>query len=258
MRVQLFVDRQRLVSLSGSRPGIAVVLPVVPGFFNMSTTNWFVPTPDWFTTSLSGVIIGRVAQTDVQGSNTSLPTDKEKYALEWAVNRVRGAISKGNRTPLSATLASVPPEGVQFTLAIGAEALVGSIPNMGWSIGPNALEILKEAKSWLKSLGDGEPTDYPTDPLLVDASGNPAAIGGFISSDIPGEIYLGTDSLNKVPYVPPLQIGQTQYTGTVNPNGVQVGNVGDQYLLYANFQLQSVWTKSGQSGTNTGWIVVTI
>ena len=73
-----------------------------------------------------------------------------------------------------------------------------------------------------------------------------------------GEIDLSTDQLSTLPYVPPLPIGNVQYTGTQNPNGFQIGNVGDQFLLYSNGQLVSIWIKAGPGGTNTNWVVQTI
>ena len=220
-------------------------------------TNWFVPTADWLANSMSGAVLTRVELPDVQGQQTSLPTDKANYALQNVVNRVRGAIGKGNRTPLSQTAGSVPPEGVQFTLALTVESLVSSVPNMGWTITPEFVDIIKDAKAWLKDLASGEPTDWPTDPIGTDASGYQVATG-TVGGDMQGEIDLSTDQLSTLPYVPPLPIGNVQYTGTQNPNGFQIGNVGDQFLLYSNGQLVSIWIKAGPGGTNTNWVVQTI
>lgn len=221
-------------------------------------TNWFAPTAAWLNNSISAVILGRVEQTDAQGSNTSLPTDKASYAVQNVVNRVRGAIGKGNRTPLSATAMSVPPEGVQFTLALVGECLIASCPNMGWSITPIYETILKDAKEWIKELSKGEPTDYPTDPQNTDASGNQVGVAGASGGFMTGEVYLGTGGLFNEPYVPPVPVGNTGYSGYVAPNGLVTGNTGDQFLLYSseNFQLVSIWSKGGSSGTNTGWFVI--
>ena len=215
---------------------------------------------------MNGVVIRAVQQTGTDSNTDSDWTQKINYILNGidgnnpnggsgVVGLIRGAISKGNRTPLSATPNSVPPEGVRYALALAVQELVASTPNMGWSIKDGFDLLIGKAEAWLESLGRGEPTDYPTDPITTDASGYQVADGGN-SGEICGQVWLGTDELVTLPIYPVIPVGGTKYSGYQNPNGFQVGNVGDQYWQYNQNdggQLSQIWVKTGTSGNNTGW-----
>jgi hypothetical protein len=53
------------------------------------------------------------------------------------------------------------------------------------------------------------------------------------------------------PYSPPNTC--RVYTGSAAPNGLQTGNVGDEYNQIIDGQLVQKWTKVSGTGTNTGW-----
>lgn len=219
-------------------------------------TSWKVPTTDYLQTVMSGIILDAVEDTDGEDNSADDQAAKMTYALEQAVARVRGAIGNGNRTPLSATAGSVPPEGLNFTLVLAVEILVNSQPNMNWAIKDGFSDSLKEAKDWIQQLRDSEPTDYPTDPITVDASGFAVADGGN-AGDVQGEVDMTTDSLTTLPIVPTLPIGAATYSGYLNPNGNQVANVGDVYNQYStDGQLINIWQKAGTSGNNVNWNIL--
>jgi hypothetical protein len=203
---------------------------------------------------MSGIVIGAVQSTGNPDDNQDTQTEKLQAAIDAVVARIRGAIQVGNRTPLSATAGSVPPEGKQHTLNLAVELLVASTPNMNFAIKEIFEGMLKESKEWLKNLRMGVPVEYPTDPATSDASGSTVGSTGG-GGDIVGEVDLTTDSSSPAPYTPPLVVGGTIYSGTVNPNGIQNANVGDQYWLYSsNGELQFVYVKQGTSGNNANWV----
>lgn len=217
-------------------------------------TDWIIPTPSDVATVMSSVVIGTVENTGNPADSDDAFEQKILNIISMVVARVRGAVSNGNRTPLSATLTSVPADGWQHTVNLAVQALVASTPNMGWTLKDDFETLLTEAKLWLNSIKDGDPTDYPTDPILTTTSGYPVGVGNG-GGDIVGEVDMTTDSLNTLPpIVPSLPIGNTAYSGSVDPNGVQTGNNNDQYFQYdATGQLLNVWIKTGVSGTNVGW-----
>jgi hypothetical protein len=47
--------------------------------------------------------------------------------------------------------------------------------------------------------------------------------------------------------------GTTTYTGSGDPNGVQVGNVGDGWRQIDAGVYIREWIKTSGTGTNTGW-----
>lgn len=44
------------------------------------------------------------------------------------------------------------------------------------------------------------------------------------------------------------------YHGVIDPNGFQVGNVGDAYNQIADGVFVKKWLKITGNGTNTGWV----
>jgi len=216
-------------------------------------TNWYIPSTDDVATVMSGVVVGAVQQTGTSDNTSDNQTAKIQTAINMVVARIRVEITNGNRTPLSLTAGSIPPEAQQHCLNLVVELLVNSTPNMGFAVKDGFTEMLKDSKQWLRDTTNGSPSTYPSDPQMTDSQGNVAADGGN-GGDIVGEVSLVTDELPVGPYIPPLQVGGTQYTGVVNPNGFQVANVGDQYLLYdTNGELQFVYVKYGTSGNSSGW-----
>ena len=62
-----------------------------------------------------------------------------------------------------------------------------------------------------------------------------------------------SDSFNGVNRSKDSRLAGAYYNGIGNPNGSQVGNVGDLYTQINNGVLVQLWTKVSGPGTNTGW-----
>lgn len=93
--------------------------------------------------------------------------------LRMTVARIRHAVRRGGRSPLSNTAGSVPPEAEQHALVLTADAMTASTPNLGQVVvtpmggtGGPWKDLVAQAKKWLADVLAGEfaPT-YPTDPM---------------------------------------------------------------------------------------------
>ena len=119
--------------------------------------------------------------------DTSLDS-RAKQAVAHAVAEVRGAIEACGRYPVSATAGTVPPEGVQHTLAIAAWRLCLPVPSLlailmadGGAFSP-ITTLYKDAMAWVKGLRDGGSFTMPDDPCGADyqtevSASNPAVSG---------------------------------------------------------------------------------
>ena len=118
---------------------------------------------------------------------------RAKKAVEHAVKEVRGAIEACGRYPFSATAATVPPEGVNHTLATAAYRLCMPVPSLlavlmgdGGQASPMA-KLYADAMAWLKGLRDGGSFTEPTDPVGEDwqtaVSDTNPAISGVVWGD---------------------------------------------------------------------------
>lgn len=133
-------------------------------FTTPSTLSWQVPAASDLQTVLTGIVTNTADESLVGGNRSTL-------AISGAVARVRGAIRKGRKTPLSQTAGSVPPEAFIHTLVLAVNILVGAKPTLIQSvIGPNGgvytpfYNMRDEAKKWLEDTAAGRPTDPPSDP----------------------------------------------------------------------------------------------
>jgi hypothetical protein len=155
--------------------------------------DWSIPTGDDLWQIVSRSVVLKSDEDSAGGSNDGNNQDasldsRAKKAVEHAVAEVRGAIESAGRYPISVTEGSVPPEGLQHTLALAAWRLVMTKPGLlaivmgdGGVYAPlNAL--VKDAKEWMKRLNEGGSFVLPNDPTGVDystavSSSNPAISG---------------------------------------------------------------------------------
>jgi hypothetical protein len=119
--------------------------------------------------------------------DTSLDS-RAKQAVAHAVAEVRGAIEACGRYPVSATAGTVPPEGVNHTLAIAAWRLCLPVPSLlailmadGGMFSP-ITTLYRDACKWVDGLRAGGSFTEPTDPCGVDyetevSASNPAVSG---------------------------------------------------------------------------------
>lgn len=90
--------------------------------------------------------------------------------LEMTVARVRGAILRGGRVPLSLTAGAIPPEAVQHALNVAAWQLSNAEPSLAMAIitekgaySPFGT-LAKAGEQFIDALGKGANTEYPSDP----------------------------------------------------------------------------------------------
>jgi hypothetical protein len=147
-------------------------------------TNWIIPTESGLTSLLDGIVLKPVSGLG-RGSKV----------VAMAVARIRGAISTGNRTPLSLTAGSIPAEAESHCYYLAIWFLVPSTPPLAQYVinppgsGKSAMMLgIEDAQQYLKDLKAGQPSEYPSDPQLTDASGFAFDSGG--GGDIKGEIEL--------------------------------------------------------------------
>ena len=152
---------------------------------------WIVPATADVTTVMSGIVVGATSVGNTQPS------------LDLVVSRIRGAIREGNRIPLSLTSGSIPPGAKQHCLNLTIELIVASTPNMTFAVKDTFENLLRDAKDWLKAVGDGKKApEYPADP---DQTTVPSyGYGGDVPVD------LSTDGAQSV-YAPP------SFTSLSNP-----------------------------------------
>lgn len=184
---------------------------------------------------------------DLDESNT----ETRRYQLvEEAVAEFRAAIRTAGRIPLSVTPDAVPPECVRHVLNIAAYQLVNSTPSLAAAVlheQTSLKSLYDEAIKKLEQIQQGAGLTPPTDPTGLDwttavSASNPA-ISAVTSAAIVGEVDLSTPSTS----------GGADYTGGANPNGNQVGNVGDIYYQTSGGSIIKTWQKITGNGTNTGW-----
>lgn len=156
--------------------------------------DWTVPTGGDLWQVVSREVVEKVDEDSAGGTNDSgdfndtLDTRAEE-AVAHAVAEVRGAIESAGRYPLSITLAAVPPEGVQHTLAVAAWRLCMPKPGLlavvmaeGGVYAP-INQLFKDAKEWIKKISEGGSFVLPTDPTgedyLTAVSATNLAISGI-------------------------------------------------------------------------------
>lgn len=116
-------------------------------------TKWIAPNADDVKDFFSSVVVVRCEQTDTQVANI----------LSAVVNRVRGSISAGGRTPLSSGSGEVPPEGFQHTLVLTACALLSATPNFQFLADGPLDKMRQSAEKWIEAKESGKPASYPKD-----------------------------------------------------------------------------------------------
>jgi hypothetical protein len=125
---------------------------------------------------------------------------------------------------------------------------------MGFVIDANFRKKITTAEKVIEELSGGSMTcTWPTDPVTIDAGGNP--VGPQLGGRLRPEPWLGTEGFYPDIVRPVVQAGQTVYSGTVNPNGFQTAKSGDFYNQYeVTGQLIQIWQFAGVTGNNTGWL----
>lgn len=126
-------------------------------------TNWTVPSPDDVKSAFGSIFVEQDNGEDFD------PTATATFWLPVIVAEVRGTIQNANRTALSLTAGSVPPEGKVHVLVLVAEAILVNTPRLvGYIVmegenGPMARMIIA-ARKWLEVVQKGQSVTDPTDP----------------------------------------------------------------------------------------------
>lgn len=167
---------------------------------------WKVPTGGDLWKVVSRSVVAKADEDSAGGTASGNDIDQSldtraKEAVRLAVEEVRAAVDLGNRTPLSQTAGSVPPEAEQHVLYLAAYTLL--------SFPPSLLQVLvfdggvysplqkkhDLAQKWLESVRSAEqaatmPTDPETGHGAVVRWGD---VNGDSTADTAGEIDLTTD-----------------------------------------------------------------
>lgn len=126
-------------------------------------TNWSVPTAD----DLSGAFGSIFVEQD--NGEAFDPTTAANVWLPIIVAQMRAVILTGNRSALSKTTGSVPPEAKGHVLALVAEAVVINTPRLvGYIVlegenGPMA-RMITAARAFMKDCTKGLSVTPPNDP----------------------------------------------------------------------------------------------
>ena len=134
---------------------------------------WTVPTKDNVQDFMAVAVLDGTNATPFGGS------ERISQVLAAVVARVRGAIEAGGKVGLSATAMSVPPEAVQHTLVLTAEAMVASTPQVDrFTMGDAFVRMVERAEKWLQDVqsGDVEPTE------ATDEASSPAQLATVVIS----------------------------------------------------------------------------
>ena len=147
----------------------------------MLTANWIVPVNADVAAYLDQAVVGAsanlTANDSAQAALTALMTNM--------VLQVRAAIGTGNRTPLSGTAGSIPPESKDYLLVMVAGRLMGRIPSMAAWAGSDEFKAQRKcATEWLEKVQAGElSVTWPSNPDQTTMTFG-VRTGGSIATDM--------------------------------------------------------------------------
>lgn len=175
-----------------------------------------------------------VRQYDPDGPN------RAQAQVDFAVAQMRAAIQLTNKTPLSLTAGSVPPEAAKHVLYLAAYGLVNSTPNLQMVVmtdkggmSPFATSYGKSEK-YLESISDGRPVVPPDDPTGRDYK-TAINVPWFGCPPSPYPVYDPTKALNppvssvrfgSASGVTDMNTGNSQFNRLATEADFPVGNLG--------------------------------
>lgn len=192
-------------------------------------TNWETPTGAQIASVLNLEIIRKANQNTApdaaQPANGNTDTDEQNRRddlVNFAVSKIRAAIVKGGRIPLSLTANTVPTGATVHVLFYAAWQLINTTPNLNMAIltekgvsTPYA-KFYEEACNYIKALEAGGLAPRPSDPCGQDYANppqpdptlpyyNPAIVGVDWSDndqtqeDNKNGFFLAPDGVTKIP-----------------------------------------------------------
>lgn len=125
-------------------------------------TNWSVPTVAQVESVLDKSIVEKLRDSNRPDTGNS----KLDTLLSMVVLRVRAAVLSGSRNNVSATVGSVPPDGLHYTILLTARALINTMPTAvsALSINDDFVKQCDKAEAWLTDLRKGLRCTPPIDP----------------------------------------------------------------------------------------------
>lgn len=167
-------------------------------------TNWKTPAPADLQKVMSALVLGATDANTSPNAAPNAPIDpnaarRQQDTLTLTIQNIRGAIQNTGRYPLSVTPGSVPPEAEQYALVLAADIMTAATPRMDMVVASVTgmyvpwKDLVKDAKTWLKSVQDGDSVTTPTDPTGQDYLTPVTADNPAIQATHWGDMY-GTDS----------------------------------------------------------------